>query len=128
MGADIPNAGPMSPPAWNAPQPQQQSWQPPPPPGYGSMVKTPQQGLAIASMIVALVSMTLGWICLGTIEGIAAVIMGVIALVLMNNDPKKFGGKTFAWVGIGVGAARVILMIAFYIIYFVIYGATQLNR
>src|SRR5207247_2389612 len=42
------------------PQPMQSGWQPPPPPSY---VNKPQQGLAMTSMILGLVSVTIGWCC-----------------------------------------------------------------
>ncbi|MEO6394229.1 MAG: DUF4190 domain-containing protein [Pyrinomonadaceae bacterium] len=136
FGGEIPGSAPMAPhswqsppsqPDWNAPA-QPAAWQPPPPPGYGIANRSPQQGLAIASMICGLVSITLGWICLGPVEAVAAIIMGIIALVMAKNDPGKFGGKPFAFVGIGTGAAVLLLTIGIWIIYVVILGASSMSR
>src|SRR5262245_53293821 len=41
-------------------QQMQSGWQPPPPPPY---VQGPTQGIAIASMICGIFSVTLGWVC-----------------------------------------------------------------
>jgi hypothetical protein len=128
MGGQQPlGGGPLSQPDWGA-QPQQQSWQPPPVPGYGVATGSPSQGLAIASMIVGLVSVTLGWLCLGWLEAIAAVIMGIIALVMANSDPKRYGGKTFAYVGIGTGALSILGTIAIWIIYVFILAAGSTTK
>src|SRR5436189_4131908 len=57
----------------------QGGWQPPPPPPYQ---QGPQQGIAIASMICGIFSMTIGWCCyLGVIS--AAVPLGLGAYQLI---------------------------------------------
>lgn len=136
FGGEIPGTTPIAPHSWQSPpsQPdwnataQPAAWQPPPPPSYGTASRTPQQGLAIASMIVGLVSITLGWICLGAVEAIAAIIMGIIALVMAKNDPGKFGGKTFAWVGIGTGGAVLLITIGIWIIYVVFMAVASTTK
>ena len=55
------------------PQQMQSSWQPPPPPQYA-----PKQGLAIASMICGIFSVTIGWCCyLGVISSPVAIGLGI---------------------------------------------------
>jgi len=93
---------PMSPGAWT-----------PPPLPYQPPVKRQSQGLALASMITAVAGFVLGG-CLGPLPGIAALIMGFVALSQIKKDPDKFGGKPFATAGIVVGAVTVV----FYLILF----------
>ncbi len=84
-------------------------WQPPPPPSaYGR--QQPSVGLALASMIVGVVGMAAGMFCLGPIPGIAALILGLVALSQIKKAPDRNGGKPFAIVGIITGS----LSIAFY--------------
>ena len=99
-------------------QPQQQmqsGWQPPPPPAYA-----PKQGLAIASMVCGIFSVTIGWCCyLGVISSPVAIGLGVYQLIQIKNNPDQNGGKPFAIVGIATGAAYLVLIA----IIIVIYGA-----
>ena len=97
------------------PQQMQSSWQPPPPPQYA-----PKQGLAIASMICGIFSVTVGWCCyLGVISSPVAIGLGIYQLVQIKNRPEQNGGKPFAIVGIATGAAYLVLIA----IIIVIYGA-----
>lgn len=105
-------------------------WQPPPPPvqGWGNnavganyaYTQTPQQGLAMASMITGIVSCTIGMCCyIGTATGPVAIILGIIALVQIKNDPKRHTGKGMAIAGIITGA----LYFVFIALFLVLYGA-----
>ena len=105
-----------NPPAYSPPQQMQSGWQPPPPPSYANQ---PQQGLAITSMILGLVSITIGWCCsLGLLTAPTAIIMGIISLVQIKNDPVRNTGKPFSIVGIVTGS----LYLLFWIIIVIIYG------
>jgi hypothetical protein len=83
------------------------AWQPPPvpmtvrPPG-------PSQGLAIASMVIGLIGLFTGLFCFGPIPGIAALIMGLVALSQIKRTPDRVGGKPFAIVGIVAGSVSLL--------------------
>ena len=91
---------PMSPGAWT-----------PPPPPYRPPGTQQSQGLALASMITGIAGIVLGG-CLGPLPGIAALIMGLMALSQIKKMPDKVTGKPFATAGVIIGG----LTIAFYII------------
>jgi len=86
---------PMTPPAWS----------PPPAP---LPVKQQSQGLAMGSMITGILGLVLG--CLGPLPGIAAVVLGFMALSQIKQAPETNTGKSLAIVGIVTG----ILTIVFY--------------
>ncbi len=94
----------------------QGGWQPPPPP----MVQAPKQGMAIASMICGIFTVTIGWCCyLGVISGPVAIGLGVYQLIQIKNKPEENTGKPFAIVGIATASAYFLLLA----IIIVIYGA-----
>jgi len=98
-----------------APQPSQPVWQPPPPPPY---VAGKQQGLAVASMICGIFTVTIGWCCyLGVITGPVAIGMGIYSLVQIKNYPDKFGGKPLAITGIVTAAVYFLGLALFILIY-----------
>jgi Domain of unknown function (DUF4190) len=86
-------------------------WQPPPPP-YNPPAK-PSQGLALASMIVAIAGVVLGG-CLGPLPGIVALVLGLTALSQMKKSPDQTGGRPFAIAGVVIGA----LSLVFYLLLF----------
>src|SRR5690625_3445606 len=66
----------------------------------------PQQpvskGLAVASMVTGIVGLLLGWVpILGLLIGIAAIILGILAL-------RKRQSKPMSWVGIVAGALSAL--------------------
>lgn len=87
-------------------------WQPPPPPPYRPVNARPSQGLALASMITAIAGIVFGIWCFGPLPGIAAFIMGLIALSQIKKTPDKVGGKPFAMAGVIIGGINI----AFYIL------------
>jgi len=89
-------------------------WQPPPPPPYRPTNARPSQGLALASMITAIAGLVFGFWCFGPLPGIAAVIMGAMALSQIKKTPDKVGGKPFATAGIVIGAITMV----FYLLVF----------
>ena len=105
---------PNAPGAWVAPDERQpiQSpvWQPPPPPG-GYTRQQPTQGLALASMVVGILSLFFGTFCLGPIPGIAALILGLVALSQINKAPDRNTGKPLALVGVITGSLSVLIFI-----------------
>lgn len=89
-------------------------WQPPPPPPYQSTVARPSQALALASMITAVAGIVFGFWCFGPLPGIAALIMGLIALSQIKKTPDKVGGRPFAVAGVIIGGINI----AFYLLLF----------
>ncbi|HEY5075627.1 MAG TPA: DUF4190 domain-containing protein [Pyrinomonadaceae bacterium] len=94
-------------PQYQAPQPIQAGWQPPPPPAY---VAGPRQGLAVASLICGIFTITLGWCYVGVISGPVAIILGIISLVQIRNDPAQHTGKPMAIAGIVTGSLYFVLI------------------
>jgi hypothetical protein len=94
----------------------QPAWQPPPPPSYAQ----PQnKSLATASMVLGIISITVGWFCLGPIPATIAVILGLVALSQMKKNPDHFGGQPFAWTGIITGGLMLLIygcIMLFYLI------------
>ena len=89
-------------------------WQPPPPPPYRPINARPSQGLALASMITAIAGIVFGMWCFGPLPGIAAVIMGLLALSQIKKTPEKVGGKPFAVAGVIIGGITLV----FYLVLF----------
>lgn len=106
-------------PPMNPPVP---AWQPPPPPPYRPNVTGKSQGLALASMITAIAGLVFGFWCFGPLPGIAAVIMGAMALSQIKRTPDKVTGKPFATAGIIIGAVTIV----FYLLIFLwfLFGVT----
>jgi Domain of unknown function (DUF4190) len=91
------------------PQPLEGSWTPPPPPAYTAT--GPPQGLAIASLIVGISSVTLGWCCSsGLLMAPTAIILGIASLVQNKNNPDKSAGKPLAIGGIVAGALYFVIL------------------
>jgi hypothetical protein len=97
-------------PSMNPPVP---AWQPPPPP-YQPVNARPTQALALASMITAIAGIVFGMWCFGPLPGIAALIMGFIALSQIKKTPEKVGGKPFAMAGVIIGGITFV----FYLLLF----------
>ncbi|HEY6804281.1 MAG TPA: DUF4190 domain-containing protein [Pyrinomonadaceae bacterium] len=100
---------PNAPGAWIPPQPVTPAWQPPPPPATYPRRQQQSSGFAVASMIVGILSLLLGMFCLGPIPGIAALILGLVALSQIKKAPDRNGGKPFAIVGIVTGSISLVV-------------------
>jgi hypothetical protein len=104
------------------PQPSQPVWQPPPPPSYAA---GPKQGLAIASLICGVFSITLGWCCsIGLLTSPAAIVMGIVSLVQIKNSPDQNAGKPLAIAGIATGAVYLV----FWVLIILIWGIGALMQ
>lgn len=96
-------------------QPVVQGWQPPPP-MQGSGQK---QGLAVATLILGIFSMTVGWCCsIGLLTAPTAIVLGAISLVQIKNDPVTNTGKPLSIIGIVLGSMYLL----FWILIFALYG------
>ena len=81
---------------------------PPPPPGAylppGAGYASPRtDGLAIASLIIGIVSLVCAWLCLGVILGPIAAVMGFISRQRTATSGGAVGGGTLALVGMILG-------------------------
>lgn len=84
---------------------------------YG-MVRSPSQTLAIISLVLGSASLVLGWCCSnGLLTGPAAIVIGVIALIQIKNNPQSYGGKGLAYGGIATGGLFFMLYLLFILIY-----------
>jgi len=93
----------------------QAGWQPPPPPAY---TQGPKQGIAVASMICGIVSVTIGWCCyLGVLSSPVAIGLGIYQLSQIKKDPDHNTGKPFALVGIITGALYFVGVAVIILIY-----------
>lgn len=104
---------PNTPGGWIAPDERQPIpqpvWQPPPPPVPGIYPRQqPSVGLAVASMIVGILGLATGLFCFGPIPGVAALILGLVALSQIKKAPDRNGGKPFAIVGVVTGSLSIL--------------------
>jgi Domain of unknown function (DUF4190) len=108
------------------PQQMQSGWQPPPPPSY---TQGPTQGLAIASMVCGLFTVTIGWCCyLGVISGPVAIGLGIYQLIQIKNKPDEATGKPLAIIGIATAAAYFVILAIIILIYGVAIFLGGLNK
>jgi uncharacterized protein DUF4190 len=98
---------PMSPmhSPWQTPPPQP-AWRPPPPPPRP--VKQQSQGLAIAALVTGLLGLVFG--CFGPLPGVAAVVLGWMALSQIKRmpDPGSSSSKPMAIIGIVTGGLTIV--------------------
>ena len=112
-------SGPFPPQQYQPPQPIQAGWQPPPPPAYA----TPKQGLAVASLICGIFSITFGWCCsIGVLTSIAAIILGGVSLTQIKSNPDQNTGKPLALTGIIMASAYLV----FWVLILFIWGFSAL--
>jgi hypothetical protein len=79
---------------------------------------SPNQTLGIISLCLGLGSISIGFCCyIGMLLGPAAMITGFIALAQNRSDPEKYGGRGLAIGGIATGAAYIVLIVIFWLIY-----------
>ncbi len=103
-------------------------WTPPESPkssfGEPSAVQNPPSSSAAAGQnktlaIVSLVLGALGFVCCGNIVcGIPAIIVGFLARNKAIQNPREFGGGSFAMAGIILGVLSIITFIGLIILYF----------
>jgi hypothetical protein len=102
------------------------TWQPPPPP---QRVAGPSQSLAVWSMVLGLVSITLGWCCsFGVITAPVAIVLGIYALSQIKSQPNRYTGKPLAITGIVTGGLYFVLLAVIVLIYGLGILLSGLNR
>ena len=99
---DMPGSSSSSPAPYSPPSTPQPGWSVPPPPAYP---KSKQQSLSIASLVLGIVSMTIGWCCyFGVLTSPIAIGLGLYSLSQIKKDPEQYGGKGIAIGGIVAGS------------------------
>ena len=95
-------------------QQMQSGWQPPPPP----TVQGQKQGIAVASMICGIFSVTIGWCCyLGVLSAPVAIGLGAYQLMQIKKDPEHNTGKPFALTGVIAGSVYFVGLAIIILIY-----------
>jgi hypothetical protein len=112
---NLPSSGGLNP-AWQTPS-VSPAWKPPPPPNY---VQPINKSLATAAMIIGILSLAVGWICLGPIPGVVAIILGAVALSQIKKSPDRIGGRQQAWIGIATGGLTVLIYAGIMIFYVIV--------
>ena len=82
------------------------------PGGYAGYAQQRNDGLAIAALIVGLVSILCDFFCLGIVLGPAAAIMGFISRQRIQTSGGALGGGTLALVGLILGVVGFVLGVA----------------
>jgi Domain of unknown function (DUF4190) len=103
--------------SYNPPKPAAPVWQPPPPPpmraGTGQ-----KQGLAIATLILGIFSITIGWCCsLGLLTAPVGIVLGIVSLVQIKNDPTQNDSKPLSLIGLILSSIYVVAWILIFILY-----------
>jgi len=114
--------------SYNPPQPVAPVWQPPPPPPV-RMASGQKQGLAIASLVLGIFSITVGWCCsIGLLSAPVGIVLSIVSLVQIKNDPVRNTGKPLSIIGLVLSSVYVL----FWFIIFMVYGMAifmgSLNR
>ena len=116
----MPGAVSTQPPTYRPPQPlqpglAQQGWSPPPPPPTFPVT---EKNLALVSLILGVVSITIGWCCyFGVLTSPIAIGLGIYALSLIKKEPNKYGGRGLAIGGIVTGSLYFLFMLIIIVIY-----------
>jgi hypothetical protein len=92
------------------PNTEQPTWQQP---VSDSQYGPPQlkTGLAVASMIIAIVSFPTTFLLIGLLLAPVALVMGIVALIRANKKPMEYGGKPFAIAGISVASVVCLFFV-----------------
>ena len=105
-------AEPLAKAEWTPPAAQETNMQNPQ--NIGQTASSPNQTLAIISLVVGILSIfCCGWF----IPGIAAIILGFIARSKANGDPTNYGGAGLAMGGIITGVLSLILGVIVIVLY-----------
>lgn len=74
--------------------------------------------MAVASLLLGIVSVTVGWCCyFGVITGPVAIGLGIYALTLVKKDPSQYSGKGMAVAGIITGSLYFVFLALIIVLY-----------
>ncbi len=81
-------------------------------------------GMALAGMIMGILSLTVGWFCcgFGPVFSILGLVFSCIGLSQINRNPEQYTGKGLAITGIVLSVLRLVMMICL-VIFFGLFGA-----
>lgn len=103
-------------------------------PGYGQPAYAPSgpggrtSGMAITSLVVAIVSFFLAFIAVGALGGIVAVVLGIIALRQIRESHGTVGGKGVAIGGIVVGGLSILIGAALVVLFAFVGSVFEQNQ
>jgi hypothetical protein len=93
---------------------------PPPPSGYAPMsagYAAPRtDGLAIASLVIGIISLVCFLACLGIVLGPTAAIMGFVSRQRISSSGGALGGGTLATVGLILGIVGFVVSVGWFFI------------
>ena len=110
---------PPQPYSWAQDEPQ--VWRPPPPPSTRSQSQS--QTLAVVSLVFGLVSISFGWVCGGPLFALIAVALGLVALMQIRKSPSQYGGKPAAMAGLIIGSFVLLINLALFAVWVVMFVA-----
>lgn len=94
---------------------------PPPPGAYGGAAAgyaSPRtDGLAIASLVIGIISLVCSIGCLGVVLGPTAAIMGFISRQRINSSGGALGGGTLAVVGLVLGIIGFVASVGVFFVF-----------
>jgi len=94
---------------------------PPPPGGYSPMAAgyaAPRtDGLAIAALIVGILSLVCSFLCLGIVLGPTAAIMGFISRQRVATSGGALGGGTLAIIGLVLGVIGFVASVGWFFLF-----------
>lgn len=108
-----------------ATQPTQPAWGEQPTPAWGQpapwgaaapATSTGTNGLAITSLIIAVLSFFLAFVMVGAVGGVIAVVLGVVGLRQVNASGGTQGGRGLAVSGIVIGALSIVLGLVIFLV------------
>ncbi len=77
--------------------------------GVASSPLPKTSGMAIASMVVGIVSFFGGFLCCGVVLPIVAIVLGHVSYAQISNRPNELTGKGFAIAGFTIGYTGLLL-------------------
>lgn len=83
-------------------------------PTYGAAEANKPKGLAIASMVLGIIGFIAGWVVIGGIFALVAIILGIVAL---RKTKTGGGGKGFAITGIVTGAIGLLISVLMLVLF-----------
>ena len=93
----------------------------PPSPPYANVNQPKKQGMAVAAMVLGILSILIGWIpvvgwFMGFPMALLAIILGAVAIGQVNKQPHEFGGKGMAITGLVLGIVTLALALLFWLV------------